>query len=135
MVMLGFLKVKLLWNKDHDVIIYVHGISNKILWHESNYVVDMVMWPKCGNSSIFMREVLKDLARKTTFFEGWSWFKFNNLGLSLGTNLKVYAKVAKWLKLKFRMFLGLIHTFVEVTVEKLTGGLSGSPPSWIGLSD
>ena len=26
----------------------------------------------------------KDLTRKTSFFEGWSSFKFNNLGLAQG---------------------------------------------------
>ena len=35
-----------------------------------------------------------------TFFEGWSLFKFNNLGLALGTTLKFYTNVAKVLKLK-----------------------------------
>ena len=43
-------------------------------------------------------------ARKTTFFEGWSWFKFNNLGLALGMTLKFYANVAKGLKLKVTKF-------------------------------
>ena len=76
-----------------------------------------------------MREVIttsiyKDLTRKTASFEGWSWFKFNNLGLTLDTNLKCYTSVAKGLKLKVRRFWGLIPTFVEVTVEKLVG-----PPS------
>ena len=42
------------------------------------------------------------MTRKTTFFEGWSWFKFNNLGLALGMTLKFYTRVAKGLKLKFR---------------------------------
>ena len=50
-----------------------------------------------------------DCTRKTTFFEGWSWFKFDNLGLTLGTNLKFYTSVAKRLKLKIRRFWGLIH--------------------------
>ena len=76
----------------------------------------------------FLREKLsqpqfyKDLTRKTTFFEGWSWFKFNNLGLVLGANLKVYTSVAKRLKLKVRKFLGLIPTFTVVTEEKVVGG-------------
>ena len=61
------------------------------------------------------------MIRKTTFFEGWSRFKFNNLGLALGLNLKFYTSVAKGLKLKVRKFLGLIPTFVEVTGEKLVG--------------
>ena len=38
-----------------------------------------------------------DLTRKTTFFEGWSWLKFNNLGVALGTALKFYTNVAKGL--------------------------------------
>ena len=70
-----------------------------------------------------------DLTRKTAFFEGLSWFKFNNLGLALGTNLKFYTSLSKESKLKVRKFWGLIPTLVEVTGEKLVGGgdLFGSP--------
>ena len=80
-----------------------------------------------------MKEVIttaiyKDLTRKTAFFEGWSCFKFNNLGLALGTNLKTYISVAKGLKLKVRKLLGLIPTFVEVTEKKLMGGAFPPPP-------
>ena len=63
-----------------------------------------------------------DLTRKSAFFDGWSWFKFNNLGLALGTNLKFYTNLPKGLKLKVRKFWGLILTVVEVTGEKLVGG-------------
>ena len=62
------------------------------------------------------------MTRKTAFFEGWYWFKFNNLGMTLGTNLKFYISVTKGLKLKARKFWGLIATFAEVTGEKLVGG-------------
>ena len=62
------------------------------------------------------------MARKTAFFEEWSWFKFNNFGLALDTNLKFYNSMAKGLKLKIRKFWGLIPMFVEVTGEKLVGG-------------
>ena len=65
---------------------------------------------------------------KTAFLEGWSWFKFNDLGLALSTNLKFYASVAKRLKLKVRKFWELILTFAEVTEEKLVGG-GFLPPS------
>ena len=58
----------------------------------------------------------------------WSWFKFNNLGVALDTNLKFYTSVAKELKLKIRKFWGLIYTFVEVKEEKLVGGAFLSPP-------
>ena len=75
----------------------------------------------------------KDLTIKTTFFEEWSWFKFNNLGLALGMALKSYTNVAKGLKLKVRKFLGLLPTFVEVTGEKLVGVGFCLPQSYIGL--
>ena len=61
------------------------------------------------------------MTRKTVFFEGLFWFKFNNLGLALGENLKFYTSVAKGLKVKVRKFLELIPTFVEVTGKKLVG--------------
>ena len=77
------------------------------------------------------------MTRKTAFFEGWSWFKFNNLGLALGTNLKFYISLSKGLKLKVRKFWRLILTFAEVTGEKLVGGpfAPPPPPSWIGLRE
>ena len=52
------LKTTVFWNKDYDVIIPVDGVTNKILSHDSNYMVDVLMWPKFGNSSISMREVI-----------------------------------------------------------------------------
>ena len=54
----GLLKAKVLWNKGYDVIIYVYDITDKSLLRDLNYIVDMVMWPKFGNSSISMREVI-----------------------------------------------------------------------------
>ena len=71
----------------------------------------------------------KDLTRESAFFEGWSWFKFNNLGLALGMNLKFHTIVAKGLKLKVKKFYGLVPTFVEVAGEKMVGkGPFCSPP-------
>ena len=58
------------------------------------------------------------------FFVGYSWFKLNNMRLALGMSLKFYNNVAKGLKLKFRKFLGLIPTFIEVTGEKQAGGIN-----------
>ena len=54
----GLLKIKVFWNKGYDVIISVHDVTNKILSRDSNYIVDVIMWPKFGNSSISMREVI-----------------------------------------------------------------------------
>ena len=54
----GLLKIKIFWKNDFDVITYVHDVTNKILSCDSNYIVDVVMWPKFGNPSISMREVI-----------------------------------------------------------------------------
>ena len=80
------------------------------------------MWPKFG---ISMREFYHNLnfiriwLEKNTFLK----FKFNDLGLALGMALNSYTSVTKGLKLKARMFLGLISTLVEVTRETLVGDL------------
>ena len=54
----GFLINNLFWNKSYDVIISVHELINKISSRDSNDIVDVVMWPKFGNSSISMKEVI-----------------------------------------------------------------------------
>ena len=58
MATLGLLKVKILRSKDYDAIISVHDVNNKILLCYSNYIVDGAMWPKFGNSSISIGEVI-----------------------------------------------------------------------------
>ena len=35
----SLIKIKSFWNKSDDVIIFVHDVTNKILLHESNYIV------------------------------------------------------------------------------------------------
>ena len=82
---------------------------------------------KFAKTCFFMREIiitpiLQGFDQKNHFFERWSWFSLNNLGLALGMDLKFYISVAKELKVKVRKFLGLIPTFVEVTREKHVGG-------------
>ena len=62
------------------------------------------------------------MTRKTAFFEGLTWFKFNNIRLALGMNFKFYNSVAKGLKIKIRNFFELNPTFAEVTGKKLVGG-------------
>ena len=50
--------LKIFQNKDYDVIIPDYDIINKIFSSDSNYIVDVVMWPKFGNSNISMREII-----------------------------------------------------------------------------
>ena len=47
------LKIMVFSNKGYDAIIPVDDVTNKILSCDSNY-----MWPKFGNSSVSMREVI-----------------------------------------------------------------------------
>ena len=54
----GLLKITKFWNKGYDVIVSVEDVTNKILSRDSNYIVDLFMWPKFSNSSISMKEVI-----------------------------------------------------------------------------
>ena len=66
----GLLKTIACWNKGHDVIIFADDVTSNILSRDLNYIVDVFMWPKFGNSIISMRVFYKDLTRKTAFFWG-----------------------------------------------------------------
>ena len=57
------------------------------------------------------------------FFEGSSWFKFNNLELAACMTLKFYTSVTKGLKLRVRKFLGKTPKFEKLTEENLARGL------------
>ena len=134
---LGLLKIKVFGNKSYDFIISVHDITNKIMLGASNYIVDVVMWPKFGNSSISMREVimnsiLKGFYQKNHFFEGSSLFKFNSLVLTLGIFLKCHISVAKGLQLKVKV-LGA-NSYVCRSYRGRTGREAFlGPPFLIGL--
>ena len=39
-------------------MVSVHEVSNKILSRNSNFIVNVVMWSKFGNSSISMKVVI-----------------------------------------------------------------------------
>ena len=54
----GLFKTTVSWNKSYDVIIPVDDVTDKILSRNSNYIVDMFMWLRFGNSSISMGEVI-----------------------------------------------------------------------------
>ena len=55
---LGLLEIKAIWNKGYGVIISLYDVTNKLLSRDWSYIVEVVMWPKFGNSSISMREVI-----------------------------------------------------------------------------
>ena len=137
MATLGLVTTKVFWNNSYD--------ANEILSRDWNYCVDVVIWRKFDNFSNSMTEViinsiLSGFNRKTNFFEGYSWFKFNKLVLTLVMALTFYTSLAKVLKLKARCFWGLIPALVEVTGKQTATGCfllpnrnppQPSAPSWI----
>ena len=54
----GLLKIKIFQNKGYHVTFLDFDVTNKILPRDSNYIVDLVIWTKFGNSS-----------RKNNFFQ------------------------------------------------------------------
>ena len=58
MANLGLLKIKLFRNKGYDLITSVYDVINKNLSSESNFTVNVVTWPKFGNSKTSMREII-----------------------------------------------------------------------------
>ena len=52
-------KIKIFWKNYYGVIIYTHDTSSKVLSHESSYIVDELMWPNFGKSSISWKELIK----------------------------------------------------------------------------
>ena len=58
MATLAFLKIKVFWNKGYAVIVSVYDVTNKIFSGDSNYIVDVIMWPKFGYSNNSMTEVI-----------------------------------------------------------------------------
>ena len=107
---LNMVKIKAFWHNGPNAIISYYDVTNKMSSLDSNYIVDVVM---LQNSSIFMREVIKTWIlqgfgkKSPTFFEGYSWFKFNTFRLALDMAPKFYTSVAKELKLKVWKFWGV----------------------------
>ena len=129
---LDVLKINVFWKKADDLVVFVSDVPNETLSYDSNYIVDVVMWPKFGNSSISRREaiinsMLQGFDQKNHFFEEWSWFRFNNLGLRL-------AMALKWVKIKSQKILGA-NSYVYRSYRGKIGWGSpfAHPQSLIGL--
>ena len=54
----GLVKIMVFWKRGYEVVILVDKVASKILSRDSNYIVDVFRWPKFGNCSISMREVI-----------------------------------------------------------------------------
>ena len=58
LVTLHLLKIKVSWNNGYAVTISACHVTNKVLSPDSNYIVDVVMWPTFGSFSVSMREAI-----------------------------------------------------------------------------
>ena len=56
-----------------------------------------------------------DLTRKTTFFEGCSWFKFSNLGLTPAWNFTIYILNKVWTVVGLSKVIYLFYFFIFLT--------------------
>ena len=92
-------------------------------------VLDVAIWPKFGNPSIYIREVI------ITYIEGWSWFKFNNFELALGMALEILHQCGKKVETKSRkVFRANSYICRSSSRKSRRGRPFCSPPSWIGLN-
>ena len=74
MATLGLLKLNVFWNKDYDIIIFVHDVSNKFYYvtkiilympsFDQSLVTLALLWEKLSQPQFY-----KDLTRRNTFFE------------------------------------------------------------------
>ena len=55
---LELVKMKVFRNTSYGVIIFVNDVTKKILSSDENYIVNAVMHPKIGNSSVSLGEVI-----------------------------------------------------------------------------
>ena len=56
----GLLRIKIFLKKVYDAITFFLDVKKKMLSQNSNCIVDVVMWPKFGNSSVYIREAIID---------------------------------------------------------------------------
>ena len=70
---LDLLKIKLIWNKDYDVIISSHDVTNKILQRDSNYTGHVVMWSNVIKTLSFIWRKAAEVAKQIRKGEHLNW--------------------------------------------------------------
>ena len=51
-------EINIFWNRGYDIKTSGHDVTSKTLLCDSNYIVDLFIWPNFGNSGISIREVI-----------------------------------------------------------------------------
>ena len=62
----GLLEITVIWNEAYDVIISINDVTNKILSRDSNYILDVFMWP-------VQVQFYKDLTGEKLKLQGRNW--------------------------------------------------------------
>ena len=131
--------------KGYDVLIFVNDVTDKILSRDSNYIVDVVTWPKFGNSKIFMREViitssLQGFDQKNHFFWRVVLVQVQQFGTDTRNELEILHQCGKTIKTKSQKVLGG-NSYICRSYKGKTGRgpfcphPSPPPSSGIGLKD
>ena len=98
-------------------------------YHVIQIILKMCSCDQSLETVAFLRQNLsqpqfyKDFTRKIAFFEGWSWFKFINLGLALGINLKLLRQCGKSIKSKSQKVFGANSYVCWSYRERVVGGV------------
>ena len=129
----GLLKITVFWNEGYGVIFSVDDVTIKVLSCDSNYIVDVFMWPKFGYCSISMRKVittsiLYGFDQKKRFFWGVVLVQGQKFGTGTRYKLEILHQCGKRVNTKCQIVWGLNPTFVEVTGKKLVEGTFLAPP-------
>ena len=113
--------------------------TNKLLSRDSNHIVIVVMWPKFGNSSTFMREliinsILQGFDQKIHFFGRVALVQFNKIGTVTRYSLQISHQCSRSVKTKSQNVLGANSYIYRSCRGKYgRGTFYCRPPFWIGL--
>ena len=118
---LGHIEIKVTWKKDYGIIISTHDVTNKILSRDSNYIVDVVIWPKFGNSNIFMAEVIitSILPQQPIFLRG-ALGSSSIIGTGTRYDLEILHKCGKKVETKSQKILGS-NPYIYRSYSRKTG--------------
>ena len=114
---LGLFKIKILWRKDYEDIIYAHGGIKKILWRDSNYIADVAMWPNMIKTFYIWRKA----AEVAFFLNSWSILR------TLSTTVSNLSKDVPGTLLLLMMMMMIMNCFCCMVNQQKTFSLISSP--------
>ena len=109
---LGLLKIKVFWNRDCDIIISTHDVTNKILPRDSNYTVDVVMCPNVIKTLFFIRRKAAEVA---LFLNSWhTWQTLSTTVSNLSKDVPVTLMMMMMMMNFFCLMVDRQKTFTPI---------------------